>query len=216
MVKYRQTLPSGLDPANIRRESSFADYRGRFKHMRYLASPAQLRASLMRWSLFTVPTVLGLGFLSGRVSDAGPGNPWFAALVKPALYPPPAAFGIVWSVLYVLLGAALAMVASARGAPGRGIAVSAFMVQLLLNLAWSPLFFAMHQLTLSLGLIAVMIALTVVVILLFWRIRAVAGALILPYLAWICFAALLNYQFLSLNPAADGAQGSGAAVRVQL
>ena len=184
--------------------------------MRYLASPAQLRASLMRWSLFTVPTVLGLGFLAAQVSDAGPGNPWFAALLKPALYPPPAAFGIVWSVLYVLLGVALAMVASARGAPGRGVAVAVFVLQLLLNLAWSPVFFAMHRLALGLVLIGVMIVLTAVLILLFWRVRPVAGGLILPYLAWICFAALLNYQFLALNPEADGASGSVAAVRVQL
>jgi tryptophan-rich sensory protein len=56
--------------------------------MRYLASPAQLRASLMRWSLFTIPLVLGLGFLSGRSAGSGPDNPWFANLVKPALFPP--------------------------------------------------------------------------------------------------------------------------------
>jgi tryptophan-rich sensory protein len=65
--------------------------------MRYLASPAQLRASLMRWSLFTIPLVLGLGFLSGRSAGSGPDNPWFANLVKPALFPPPATFGIVWA-----------------------------------------------------------------------------------------------------------------------
>lgn len=180
--------------------------------MRYLDSPAQLRASLMRWSLFTVPTVLGLGFLAGRISDAGPSNPWFAALMKPGLYPPPAAFGIVWSVLYVLLGVALAMVASARGAPGRGVAVVLFVAQLLLNLAWSPVFFGLHRLSAALGLIV----LTLVLIPLFWRVRPAAGMLVLPYLAWICFAALLNYQFLALNPGADGAEGSGAAVQIEL
>lgn len=184
--------------------------------MRYLASPAQLRASLLRWSLFTVPVVLGLGFLSSRISDAGPSNPWFAALVKPALYPPPAAFGIVWSVLYVLIGIALAMVASARGAPGRSIAVGVFVVQFLLNLTWSPVFFGMHRMSVALGIIGAMIVLTGGLIVLFWRVRPVAGALILPYMAWICFAAVLNYQFLVANPAADGAQGSGAAVRVEL
>ena len=184
--------------------------------MRYLASPAQLRASLLRWSLFTVPAVLGLGFLSSIVSDAGPENPWFAALVKPSLYPPPATFGIVWSVLYVLIGVALAMVASARGAPGRGIAVAVFALQLVLNLSWSPVFFAMHQMSVALGIIAVMIVLTLALIALFWRVRPMAGALLLPYLAWICFASVLNYQFLALNPLADGATGSGAAVRVQI
>ncbi|MEI6641712.1 MAG: TspO/MBR family protein [Novosphingobium sp.] len=184
--------------------------------MRYLASPAQLRASLMRWSLFTVPTVLGLGFLAGRISAAGPSNPWFAALLKPALYPPPAAFGIVWSVLYVLLGVALAMVASARGAPGRGVAVGLFIIQFLINLAWSPVFFGLHRMSVALGLIAAMILLTLLLIPLFWRVRPLAGALVLPYLAWICFASVLNYQFLALNPEADGAEGSGAAVQIEL
>ena len=184
--------------------------------MRYLASPAQLRASLLRWCLFTVPTVLGLGFLSSIVSDAGPANPWFAALAKPGLYPPPATFGIVWSLLYVLIGVALAMVASARGAPGRGIAVVVFVVQLLLNLAWSPVFFGLHEMTAALAIIGVMIVLTLGLIALFWRVRPMAGALLLPYLAWICFASVLNYQFLALNPAADGAEGSGAAVRVEI
>lgn len=184
--------------------------------MRYLASPAQLRASLLRWSLFTVPGVLGLGFLSSLVSNAGPENPWFAALDKPALYPPPATFGIVWSVLYVLIGVAVAMVASARGAPGRGIAVAVFALQLVLNLAWSPVFFGLHRMTAALGIIGAMIPLTLAMIALFWRIRPTAGALLLPYLAWICFASVLNYQFLALNPAADGAAASGAAVRVQI
>ncbi len=184
--------------------------------MRYLASPAQLRASLLRWSLFTVPIVFGLGFLSSRISDAGPSNPWFDALVKPALYPPPATFGIVWSVLYVLLGVALAMVASARGASGRGAAVAVFGVQFLLNLTWSPMFFALHRMSVALGILGVMIALTAVMVMLFRRVRPVAAALVLPYLAWICFASVLNYQFLAMNPEADGAQASDGAVRVQL
>jgi tryptophan-rich sensory protein len=170
----------------------------------------------MRWSLFTVPIVFGLGFLSSRISDAGPSNPWFAALMKPALYPPPATFGIVWSVLYVLLGVALAMVASARGAPGRGLAIGVFAAQFLLNLTWSPMFFALHRMSVALAILGVMIVLTAIMVLLFRRVRPVAAALVLPYFAWICFASVLNYQFLSMNPEADGAQGSGAAVRVQL
>lgn len=163
-----------------------------------------------------MPLVFGLGFLSSRISASGPDNPWFAALVKPALYPPPAAFGIVWSVLYVLMGVALAMVASARGARARGPALAVFAAQFLLNLTWSPMFFALHQMTWALAVIGAMIVLTAIMLPLFSRVRPVAAALMLPYLAWICFAALLNYQFLAMNPAADGAQGSGAAVRVQM
>ena len=184
--------------------------------MSELASPSQLRAAFLRWTLVCVPGVLLLGFLSGRAANSGPGNPWFNSLAKPELYPPPATFGIVWTVLYVLMGLALAMVLSARGARGRGLAVGLFALQLLLNLAWSPVFFGMHQMTAALAIIGVMIVVTLALIALFWRVRPMAGAMMLPYLAWICFAAVLNYQFLAMNPAADGASGSGAAVRVQL
>jgi tryptophan-rich sensory protein len=59
----------------------------------------------------------------------------------------------VWTVLYVLMGVALAMVLSARGARGRGLAVAAFVVQLALNLAWSPVFFGLHRIALALGII---------------------------------------------------------------
>ena len=88
--------------------------------MSELASPGQLRAALLRWSLFLAPLLLVLGTLSGAMAGSGGGNPWFLGLEKPAIYPPPATFGIVWTVLYLLMGVALAMVVTARGAAGRG------------------------------------------------------------------------------------------------
>ena len=184
--------------------------------MQQIASTAQLRAVILRWALFTVPLCLGLGFLSARVAGSVPDNPWFAMLDKPALYPPPIVFPIVWSALYVLMGVALALIASARGARGRWLAVGAFGVQLALNLAWSPVFFTAHRLTLALLIIYALIIALGLTIALAWRVRRSAAALLLPYLAWVCFASFLNLQFLQLNPAADGADGSGAVVRVQL
>lgn len=184
--------------------------------MRYLASPAQLRASLMRWSLFTIPLMVALGFLSGRGAGSGPDNPWFAALVRPAIFPPPITFAIVWSVLYVVMGLALAMVLAARGAPGRGMAVGVFVVQLLANLAWSPVFFALHQIQAALMVIAGLIVLVAACAVLFWRVRPLAGALLLPYLAWVCFAALLNFQFLQLNPHAPTAVPDSAPVQIAI
>ena len=172
--------------------------------MTELASRGQLRAGFLRWALVLVPGVVLLGFLSGAVAQSGPGNPWFDALSKPSLYPPPGIFGIVWSALYVMMGVALAMVVAARGAWGREPAIVAFVVQLLLNLAWTPLFFGAHQITGALILIVVLDIAVVVTILLFWRVRPVAGMLLLPYLAWILFATLLTWQFLAANPRADG------------
>ena len=184
--------------------------------MTELASPGQLRAALLRWSLVLVPGTLLLGFLSGRLAQSGPGNPWFDSLVKPAIYPPPAAFGIVWSVLYVMMGLALAMVVTARGAPGRGAAITAWVVQLLLNLAWTPVFFAAHQITAALGVIAALDVALLITLVLFWRVRRLAGVLMLPYLAWVLFATALTWQFLEANPDADGKDVSGAVSRIEI
>ena len=184
--------------------------------MQQIASTAQLRASIARWALFTVPTCVGLGFLSARAAGSVPNNAWFAMLDKSALYPPPVVFPIVWTTLYILMGFALALIASARGARGRGLAVVAFVVQMALNVAWSPVFFAGHHLSLALGIMVALIVAVGVTTTLAWRVRRMAALLLLPYLAWVCFAGVLNLQILQLNPGADGAPASGAAVRVQL
>ncbi|KPH59527.1 MULTISPECIES: TspO/MBR family protein [Novosphingobium] len=184
--------------------------------MNLIASSGQLRASLLRWSLVLVPLVVLLGFISGKVSQSGPGNAWFDALAKPATYPPPIAFPIVWTLLYVLMGVALAMVCSARGARGRGLAVAAFVLQFALNLAWSPVFFGAHQMTIGLAVIAAMDFAVLLTIALFWRIRPVAALLLVPYLVWICFATYLNYAFLEANPSLDGAEGPRAVERFEI
>lgn len=184
--------------------------------MNRLASPAQLRASLLRWSLFLVPTVLLLGFLSGQAAGSGPDNPWFEALTKPGIYPPPATFGIVWSILYAVMGFALALVCSAWGARWRPWAVIAFIVQFAINLAWSPIFFAKHDIALALGVIAALDVMVLLTIWLFWKVRPLAAWLMLPYLAWILFATVLNWQFLELNPDAGEAETSNAVQRIAL
>lgn len=168
-----------------------------------IASKSQLRMSFLRYALFTVPAVLLLGTLSGALSGSGNGNLWFAALHKPPLMPPGWVFGAVWTFLYVLLGLSLAMVLHARGAKNRQKAVGLFGLQLVLNFVWSPAFFAFHKVEGALSIIAAMIVVCVVMILVIWRIRVAAGLLLYPYLAWLMFAGLLNYQILTLNPHAD-------------
>ena len=179
-----------------------------------LASRRQLRASFIRWALFTVPLVLLLGFLSGQVGDNAQ-SAWFQSLEKPAIFPPPMWFGIVWSILYVMMGIALALVCAAWGARGRTAAIIAFAAQLTVNLAWSPVFFGMHRIQEGLIVIGVLDLLVLITIALFWRVRRAAGLLLLPYLAWIAFATLLNWEFLQANP--DGGEDvpSGAVQRYE-
>ena len=181
--------------------------------MSALASPAQLRASFIRWALFLVPGIVLLGAISGT-AGGGAGTPWFAALEKPSLFPPPITFGIVWTILYVLMGFALVLVVTARGAAGRRLAISAFVIQLTLNLAWTPVFFGAHQITGALLLLLAIDVAVLATLVLFWRVRPLAGMLLLPYLAWVLFAAVLNWQFLQANPDAEGQDVSGAVSTV--
>ena len=183
--------------------------------MNRLTSPAQIRASIVRWVLFLVPTIMLLGFLSGQVGgDAS--SPWFQSLEKPAIFPPPVTFGIVWSALYFLMGLAFALVCAAWGARFRTLAIVAFLVQLALNLAWSPTFFGAHQITLAQYLLVAIDVAVLVTIVLFFRVRRLAGWLLVPYLGWVLFATVLNWQFLQLNPHADGRDISGSIARIEL
>ena len=184
--------------------------------MNRLASPAQLRASFTRWALFWVPAVLLLGRLSGWASGSAAEDPWFVALDKPAIFPPPVTFGIVWPILYVLMGFAIAIVCSAWGSRYRTPAILAFVLQLAVNLAWSPVFFAEHEISLGLGVIVLLDVALIVTIALFWKVRRTAALLLVPYLAWILFATALNWQFLQLNRDADGEEVSNAVQRFEL
>jgi tryptophan-rich sensory protein len=180
-----------------------------------LASPAQLRASFVRWALFTVPLVLLLGFISGRIGDSA-SDPWFEALAKPDIFPPPGVFGVVWPILYTMMGLAFAMVCAAWGSRYRVPAIIAFVIQFGVNLSWSPVFFAAHEITLALYVIVALDVLLLATIVLFWKVRRAAALLLVPYLAWILFATVLNYQFLKLNPQADGQDGTYAVQRIEL
>ncbi|WP_120078110.1 TspO/MBR family protein [Aurantiacibacter odishensis] len=184
--------------------------------MNRLASPSQLRASLIRWALFIVPTVMLLGFLSGQVSGSSADSPWFQSLEKPALFPPPATFGIVWTVLYIMMGLAFAMVCAAWGSRLRRWAIIAFIVQLAINLAWSPTFFAARQIEQALWVIVALDVALIGTVVLFFKVRKWAGVLLLPYLAWALFATVLNWQFLEANPEAGQEEGSGAVQRMEL
>ena len=183
--------------------------------MTMLASRGQLRASFIRWALFTVPLCVLLGFLSGQLG--GPDTLWFQSLEKPAIFPPAKWFGIVWGVLFVMIGLALAVVCAAWGARGRTAALWVFAGHFALTLAWTPVFFAAQQIFVALIVLVLVVLTLLVVIALFWKVRRMAGLLLLPYLAWVIFASVLNYQFYALNPdTADASAPDGAIERVRI
>ena len=171
--------------------------------MSEIASKGQLRASYLRWAMVTVPLILLLGFASGRLAPSGDDNRWFAALAKPGFMPPNAVFPIAWTLLYVLLGLALALVINARGSRLRGPALALFALQMAANLVWPPLFFGLHKVGASVILLALLLVLAATTAWLFRRVRAAAGALMIPYLLWLAFALALIVEVDRLNPGAE-------------
>lgn len=155
-----------------------------------------------RIGLITVPLIVGLGTLSGRASGSGYGNDWFDALVKPPFMPPGWAFGAAWTTLYALMGIALALILMQPRSDRRKSGLMLFFAQLAVNYAWSPIFFAAHDIQLALITIFVMLALATATLRTFWQLRPLAGALLIPYLAWLCFAAALTASINRLNPGA--------------
>ena len=160
---------------------------------------ADSRATWGRYALITVPGIVLTGSAIGWLSNSGYENGWFAALEKPFFMPPGWAFGVVWPILYALMGIALAMILAEPPSPRRRAALALFSVQLALNFAWSPIFFAAHDITLAKYVIFLMAAVAAAAAGQFLRLRRPAGLLMLPYLAWLVFAAMLNSGIERLN-----------------
>ena len=135
---------------------------------------------------------------SAPAALGGPGSSWFQSLAKPAIYPPPWLFGVVWPLLFTLLGVALYLVWRADH-PGRRLALGLFVAQMVFNVAWTPVFFGAQNLALALGVIGALLLLAVPTAVAFGRVERTAGLLVVPYLLWVAFAAVLNYRFLALN-----------------
>ena len=125
---------------------------------------------------------------------------WYATLEKPAFNPPNWVFAPVWTLLYILMGVA-AFLVWRRGWENRQvkIALVAFLVQLILNASWSVVFFGLESPLYGLIVIAALWVAILFTTLSFYRISRVAGVLMLPYLLWVTFAAVLNESIWLLN-----------------
>jgi len=127
-------------------------------------------------------------------------GPFYAQLVRPAWAPPSWIFGPVWTVLYALMGIAAWLVWRVADSRAVRVPIALFLLQLMLNALWSWLFFRWHQGALAFADILLLGVSIVGTIIAFWKIRRLAGALLIPYLLWVIFASALNYSVWQLNP----------------
>ena len=150
--------------------------------------------SLLAW--------LALAFAASAIGAAASVQAvsFYAQLVRPSWAPPASVFGPVWSVLYALMGIAAWLVWRERGNEARAIALSLFVIQLAVNALWSWLFFAWRLGAFAFADVVVLVVLVALTIIWFWRVRALAGALLIPYFCWLVFAAALTWSVWQSNP----------------
>ncbi len=138
--------------------------------------------------------ILGAVFTTNSVDT------WYSTIIRPDLAPPNWIFGPVWTTLFLLMGISLFLVWK-KGIQSREskIAVSVFVVQLILNTLWSVIFFGLHNPGLAFAEIILLWTSILISIILFYRISKIAAYLLIPYILWVSFAAFLNYSIWILN-----------------
>ncbi len=122
---------------------------------------------------------------------------WYAGLAKPWFTPPNAVFGPAWTLLYAMMAVAAWRIGTGPSARTRATAL--FVVQLTFNAIWSPVFFGLEAPKLGLAVIVALLISLAATLIAFWQIDRLAGLLLVPYLAWICYATALNAAIVALN-----------------
>jgi translocator protein len=149
--------------------------------------------------IFGVIGWLGLTFGAAWLGSRFLPDQWYQNLSKPTWNPPNSIFAPVWTILYLLMALAAWWIWRSYGLQASLFPLTMFVLQLLLNAAWSWLFFGRHRPDLAfLDIIGLWLAL-LITLLSFWRLAALAGILLIPYLAWVSFAAILNWTVWQMN-----------------
>lgn len=142
---------------------------------------------------------LALVFAAASMGGFFPPGDWYAHLQKPAWNPPNWIFAPVWTTLYIIMAIAAWLVWKRGGFTVQRMALSLFLLQLVFNALWSPLFFGLKNPALGFVDILLLWASLLATTAAFWKVRPVAGVLLVPYLAWVTFAGFLNFTLWRLN-----------------
>jgi len=149
--------------------------------------------------VLSIAVCQGAGLI-GTIFTVSSIESWYNLLNQPSFRPPNFLFGPVWTILYTLMGISLYWIWTV-GTKKKEVrkALKLFAVHLVFNATWSIVFFGMHNIPLSLINILVLWILIIMVMIKFYRIDKKASLILLPYLAWVSFATILNYNIFLLN-----------------
>lgn len=146
--------------------------------------------------IFIIITFL-IGSLSGALSNND--KDLYTSLTQPALSPPGWLFGVVWPILYILMGISLYIIYKSEPSNQRNTAIFIYCLQLFVNFLWPIVFFRFQWYWISVGVIILLDLLILISLIKFYNINKTAGYMLIPYLAWILFATYLNIAIAKLN-----------------
>lgn len=126
-------------------------------------------------------------------------NLWYLTLEKPPFTPPPSYFPIAWTILYIMMGISFFTIIIQPATKQKYVAVNLFLVQLILNLLWSYIFFELQSITYALIDVTLLLIFLIATIIYFFRLSKLAGYLLIPYLLQVIFATYLNIGLAILN-----------------
>ncbi len=149
---------------------------------------------LLAWLLVCFSAAAIGGLASAQASG------FYASLVRPSWAPPGWLFGPVWTLLYIAMAISAWIVWQSGGFSKARLPLGLFLVQLAFNALWTWIFFVWRLGALAFIEILVLWALILATLIAFWRLRPIAGVLLLPYLAWVTFASLLTWAIWQGNP----------------
>lgn len=158
------------------------------------------------WTYYSLAHVIGGTSGTPIVISGTKKGSWFDRIPKPAINPPNFVFGPVWTILYSLMGVSVSRIVKASSAPSSSSSAAAGVLKLwyghyALNLLWAPIFFGLKRFRLGFIISSLLVVTLARILPLYHAIDPTAAYLQIPYLLWLTFATVLNYQFCVLNPA---------------
>ena len=149
--------------------------------------------------VFWIVLCMATGYIGTFFTDSSMTS-WYQNLSKPAFTPPGWVFGVVWTLLYILMAVAAFIISQQNlKKPETKAALALFLFQLVLNGLWTPIFFGMHLILTALIEIIILDLAILLTLIMFYKISRIATALLVPYFIWVTFAIVLNAAFWRLN-----------------
>ena len=159
--------------------------------------------------IFSLIGFVGVCFVAASMGAIFRPGSWYERLAKPSWRPPNWLFAPVWTVLYLAIAVSGWLIWRKAGLDGAALALPIYALQLALNAAWTPIFFGLHRLRAAFIEIVLLWASIAATIAFFYPVDALSALLLVPYLAWVFFAAALNFAIWRLNREAGGHDARG-------